>query len=70
MPGLRRAQARLDNLSRLADEGVLVDSAREHAALLDALDAGDVSRVERTMRQHLGHVRGLWTRPRRADVEE
>jgi DNA-binding GntR family transcriptional regulator len=55
-----RARARLYGLQRLADQGELDASAHEHAALLDALATGDAPTVEKLMRQHLGHVRGIW----------
>jgi len=60
--GELRARARLYGLQRLADQGELDASAHEHAALLDALAAGDALAVEKLMRQHLGHVRGIWAR--------
>jgi DNA-binding GntR family transcriptional regulator len=58
--GELRARARLFGLHRLARQGDLATSAREHAALLDALEAGDAEVLEKLMRQHLGHVRGIW----------
>jgi DNA-binding GntR family transcriptional regulator len=58
--GELRARARLYGLHRLARQGDLSTSAREHTALLDALEAGDAEAVEKLMRQHLGHVRGIW----------
>jgi DNA-binding GntR family transcriptional regulator len=58
--GELRARARLYGLQRLSDQGDLEASAREHAALLDALATGDALAVEKLMRQHLGHVRGIW----------
>jgi DNA-binding GntR family transcriptional regulator len=60
--GELRARARLYGLQRLADQGELDASAHEHAGLLDALVAGDALAVEKLMRQHLGHVRGIWAR--------
>ena len=58
--GELRARARLYGLHRLAKQGELDASAHEHAALLDALAAGDAPAVEKLMRQHVGHVRGIW----------
>ena len=58
--GELRARARLYGLHRLAEQGDLDASAHEHAVLLDALAAGDAPAVEKLMRQHLGHVRGIW----------
>jgi len=60
--GELRARARLYGLQRLVDQGELDASAHEHAALLDVLAAGDALAVEKLMRQHLGHVRGIWAR--------
>jgi DNA-binding GntR family transcriptional regulator len=60
--GELRARARLYGLQRLADQGELDASAHEHAALLDAMASGDALAVEKLMRQHLGHVRGIWAR--------
>jgi DNA-binding GntR family transcriptional regulator len=58
-----RSRARLYGLTHLADSGVLIDSAREHATLLDALAKGDAEAAETLMRQHIQHVRGIWARP-------
>ncbi|WP_327091824.1 GntR family transcriptional regulator [Nonomuraea sp. NBC_01738] len=55
-----RNRARLYGLSQLLERGMLPDSAREHLALLDALQAGDAPLVERIMRAHIQHVRGIW----------
>ncbi len=55
-----RKRARLFGLGRLAERDQLVASAQEHLALLDLLAAGDTGAVTRLMRQHLGHVRGIW----------
>ena len=58
--GELRSRARLYGLQRLAAQGDLDASAREHGALLDALTANDPHAVEKVMRQHIGHVRGIW----------
>ena len=58
--GELRARARLYGLRRLASQGDLDASAREHTELLDLLASGDAPRVEKLMRRHLGHVRGIW----------
>ncbi|MET7335511.1 GntR family transcriptional regulator [Nonomuraea sp. NPDC005650] len=55
-----RNRARLYGLSQLAERDVLGESAREHLALLDALKSGDRQAVEHLMREHIGHVRGIW----------
>jgi DNA-binding GntR family transcriptional regulator len=61
--GELRSRARLYGLTHLAGSGVLIDSAREHATLLDALANGDEEAAEALMRQHIQHVRGIWARP-------
>ena len=58
-----RSKARLYGLGRLADTGRLVDSAREHASLLNLLSAGDTRAAESLTRHHIAHVRGIWARP-------
>jgi DNA-binding GntR family transcriptional regulator len=55
-----RTRTRLYGLTRLADDGGLLDSAREHVRLLTALGRGDRSAVERLVREHLRHTRGSW----------
>jgi DNA-binding GntR family transcriptional regulator len=55
-----RARSRIYGLRSLADRDALVPSAHEHAELLDLLAAGDADGVERLMRGHIGHVRGIW----------
>jgi DNA-binding GntR family transcriptional regulator len=61
-----RAQSRLYGLGELAASGQLGDSAREHFELLDLLAKRDSVGVERLMRQHIGHVRGMWAAPPQA----
>ncbi|MFI1910888.1 GntR family transcriptional regulator [Streptomyces microflavus] len=55
-----RKRSRLYGLTDLSQEGSLVGSAREHAALLDIMIAGDAEGAEEHMRRHLAHVRTLW----------
>jgi DNA-binding GntR family transcriptional regulator len=57
-----RTRARLYGLSRLP-EHTLADSAREHLALLDALERGDADAVSSVMGEHIQHVRGIWAHP-------
>ena len=64
MVGRLRDQSRLYGLEQLAADGVLVDSAAEHARLIDALESGDRRAAERVMAHHLDHVRGIWARRR------
>jgi DNA-binding GntR family transcriptional regulator len=51
----------LIGLPSLAKSGELVVSAREHAAILDAIEQRDPERTEALMRRHLAHVRGIWS---------
>jgi DNA-binding GntR family transcriptional regulator len=55
-----RTRTRLFGLSRLAANGGLLASAREHTRLLAALGRGDRAAVEELMRGHLRHTRGSW----------
>ena len=55
-----RTRTRLYGLTRLADHGGLLDSAREHVRLLTALGRGDHDEVEALVRGHLRHTRGSW----------
>ncbi|WP_240197711.1 GntR family transcriptional regulator [Nonomuraea lactucae] len=55
-----RRRARLYGIARLAEQGVLVDSGREHLDLLDKITAGDADSAAALMRHHLRHVRGIW----------
>jgi DNA-binding GntR family transcriptional regulator len=55
-----RDRARLAGIKGMAASGVLVETAREHLQLLDALEAGEGDEAERWMTNHLRHTRGLW----------
>lgn len=55
-----RSRSRIYGLRALVDRDALVPSAHEHAELLDLLATGDADGVERLMRHHIGHVRGIW----------
>lgn len=55
-----RDRTRLAGISGMAESGVLVETAREHLELLEALEQGDRSRAEGWMRRHLRHTRGTW----------
>ncbi len=55
-----RDRTRLAGIKGMAASGVLVETAREHLDLLDALEAGDGEVAERWMTNHLRHTRGLW----------
>jgi DNA-binding GntR family transcriptional regulator len=58
--GELRSRARLYGLHQLAGSAVLVDSAREHAQLVDLIEGGDAAGTEALIRQHIQHVRGVW----------
>ncbi|MFT3661686.1 MAG: GntR family transcriptional regulator [Gordonia sp. (in: high G+C Gram-positive bacteria)] len=58
-----RANTRLYGLANLSEAGLLVESAREHHALVDALQARDADRVETLMRAHISQTRGRWAMP-------
>jgi len=60
-----RAQTRLFGLGRMAAEGSLLASAREHSEILDAIAESDLQRLHALMKRHIGHARGIW-----AGVEE
>lgn len=55
-----RLQTRLYGLPHLLEQGVLVASAQEHAALLNAISAASQEDAETLMRRHLRHTRGVW----------
>lgn len=55
-----RSMARLSGLQVLADAGELLSTAKEHHELLDLMITRDVRGVEKLMRQHIGHTRGVW----------
>jgi DNA-binding GntR family transcriptional regulator len=56
-----RDRSRLYGLPGLARAGRLVETAREHDALLDLLAAGDAEGAAGVMRTHVSHVRGEWS---------
>lgn len=64
-----RDQTRLYGLRRLAAEGLLVATSREHFALLDAVLAGDPQLSGKLMAKHLQHVRGDWAESSRLPLE-
>jgi len=55
-----KARSRIGGLRQLAAEGQLVPTAHEHAEILDLIAARDADGAERLMRDHIGHVRGIW----------
>lgn len=58
--GSLRDQSRLYGLDRIAGSPTLLVSTREHAELLDAVQAGKSEEAARIMNRHLDHARGIW----------
>ncbi|WP_218042433.1 GntR family transcriptional regulator [Streptomyces chartreusis] len=58
-----RDQTRLYGLERLAKQGSLMGSAREHHDMLAAIAAKDFEGLESLIRSHLQHVRSDWADP-------
>jgi DNA-binding GntR family transcriptional regulator len=58
-----RAHARLYGLSALFERGELVQVAREHLAIVDAIERRDPDAVDELMREHISQTRGRWARP-------
>jgi DNA-binding GntR family transcriptional regulator len=56
-----RYRSRLYGVPTLAANDELEPSARQHLDLLDAVAAGDAASAERMTRDHLRHVRGIWS---------
>jgi len=55
-----RDAVRLYGLARMGGSPALVATAKEHAAILEVLVAGDGAGAERLMTRHLEHTRGIW----------
>jgi DNA-binding GntR family transcriptional regulator len=55
-----RNQTRLYGLQQIGGTPDLVDSAREHARLIDAIERAAAEEAGRMMAQHIRHARGLW----------
>ena len=58
-----RAHTRLFGLASLLERGELEDAAREHFAIVDALERRDPKAVEGIMRDHISKTRGSWAHP-------
>jgi DNA-binding GntR family transcriptional regulator len=58
--GSLRDQTRLYGLADLVKSDRLMESAREHADILESLAEGNGARAEALMRHHLEHTRGIW----------
>jgi len=56
-----RSQTRLFGLSRLAAQGRLADSAREHHEILAAIAAGDAVAARELVAAHIAHVTTDWS---------
>jgi DNA-binding GntR family transcriptional regulator len=61
-----RVKSRIYGLQTLSETGRLLPSSLEHAELVRLIEARDPDGAERLMRQHLGHVRGIWADEARA----
>ncbi|MFI9509612.1 GntR family transcriptional regulator [Nocardia sp. NPDC052566] len=55
-----RAQTRLFGLAALVERGELEKSAQEHHTIVDLIEQRRGEEVERFLRSHIGHVRGIW----------
>jgi DNA-binding GntR family transcriptional regulator len=55
-----RDRSRLDGLKSMAEAGNLVESTREHYAMIDAALSHDRPAIEQLMKAHLAHVRTDW----------
>jgi DNA-binding GntR family transcriptional regulator len=55
-----RHRTRLYGLHSLVHTGKLTDSAAEHLELVTLIEAGRPKEVERLMRRHMSHIRGIW----------
>jgi DNA-binding GntR family transcriptional regulator len=55
-----RRQTRLYGLDNLVESGRLIESAREHHQLLEALAARDAETTRSLITSHIRHTRGIW----------
>ncbi|WP_020390451.1 GntR family transcriptional regulator [Kribbella catacumbae] len=58
-----RAHTRLYGLASMLERGELEGAAREHHAILDAIEAGDEAEVHQLMHAHISQTRGRWAHP-------
>lgn len=65
-----RSQTRLKALRKLANEGVLVESAAEHHELLDLLEAGSADAAHDLTIKHIGHTSTLWATGDKSSQQE
>lgn len=61
-----RDQTRLYGLTETAEHS-LIEAAKEHRAILEALLARDAPLAQRLLTTHLGHVRNEWASPSEVD---
>ncbi|WP_228001927.1 GntR family transcriptional regulator [Nocardia australiensis] len=64
-----RAQTRLFGLAALVERGELENSAQEHHTIVDLIERRAGEEVERFLRRHIGHVRGIWAAGNAPDEE-
>lgn len=64
-----RANTRLFGLASMLERVELVDTAREHLSIVDAIESRDHQAVETIMREHIAQTRGKWAKPP-AEVSE
>ena len=57
-----RGQTRLLGLTRLLEQGTLVEAAKEHLTIVELIRSRDVEAVEAYMHQHISKVRTTWAR--------
>jgi DNA-binding GntR family transcriptional regulator len=58
-----RAHTRLYGLADLLERGELTGVAREHLAIVDAIQRCDPEAVEQLMHAHISQTRGRWAKP-------
>lgn len=58
-----RSQTRLFGLSSLFERGHLTESAKEHHAIMDAIEQRDAARARALVHTHIEHVLGDWSGP-------
>jgi DNA-binding GntR family transcriptional regulator len=59
--GMLRNQSRLYDVGKLAERGQLLENAREHSRIVDAIGSGDRRQTEALMTQHLLRTRKGWS---------
>ncbi len=58
-----RANTRLFGLASMLERGELVDTAREHLSIVEAIESRDQQAVEIIMHEHIAQTRGKWAKP-------